>query len=217
MDIRRIWQLVVLAALVHLGAAISVAQSPMDSRGIESGGRVAVIDMQKIAREFGPFQERLRKIRKDERNYLEEIERLQRHAADLAEKKSAYAIGSLERLAISEKQIDAEMEAAAERAKVHNRIEAVEAALYVELFHAIRAETRAFAKQHNISLVLNYQPADERPQTLAGAEKLFDQRVLYHRSLDMTYDILEKLEDREAKEKPKGGSEQPVSEGGDQK
>ena len=171
------------------------AQEPMNSRDTRIPRLIAVIDMQKLLTDFPPFVSRLEELRKlqaaaqaDIDKKRAELAKQRRHLDGAVYKRSKVYEEKLAEFFVEEAKLTAKQQT------LDFRVAREETSLYVGYFRIAQNEIKKFAAPRGIGLVLNRSPISKDAQELDGAQALFGQKVVYEQQLDITNDILDRLE-----------------------
>ena len=186
----------VLVTILCVSSQIpAAAQEPMNSRDTRIPRLVAVIDMHKLLTDFPPFVSRLEELRKlqaaaqaDIDKKRAELAKQRRHLDGAVYKRSKVYEATCAELFVEEAKLTARQNT------LDFRVERAETSLYVGYFRITQQEIHKFAAPRGIGLVLNRSPISKDAQDLDGAQALFGQKVVYEQQLDITNDILDRLE-----------------------
>ncbi len=158
-----------------------------------AGGAVAVVDISYIFKNHAGFKATMEDMKKEVQAYEEELRA--RHQALQKEKDqlSQFRPGSpdYERLerALAEKvgklQIDTQMK----KKEFLQR----ESKVYFQVYQEVSAAVRDFAEQKRIDLVLRYNGDQIDPDDRASVLQGVNRALVYHRNLDITREILDRL------------------------
>jgi len=188
----------VVACLASIAlSAQAQGPRPSNSRAPQSNsgaGSIAVIDISRIFKEHKRFRAALEDMKKD----VEAAESSLRKEGDDIKKlveqmKAQYTPGSPqykqqeELIATKQAQLQLRM-----NLQKKNFMEQ-EAKIYYNIYQEIEQEVKYFAQRHNINLVLRFNniqmSPDNRQKVLAGVNRA----VVYQNNIDITYDILQRL------------------------
>jgi Skp family chaperone for outer membrane proteins len=158
-------------------------------------GHTATIDLQRILAESKLFQKRLAETHtaNDERHA--HLKRLRTEANDAHNVALQYVPGSPEHARRTLLAISLQGELATKEQAAQYECDRAEVVLYAEFYRLVEGTVRDYAARNNISLVLNRRtPARFAPE-VTEAKQLFEQRTVFESDLDITDEILARLDE----------------------
>ena len=186
-----------MKTFLRFATAVAILASFTLSAQAQQGGAgaVAVIDISKIFKEHKRFRAALEDMKKDvqaaEASLRKDGDDIKKMVEQL--KSGPYAAGSPqykqqeETIATKQAQLQLKM-----NLQTKDFMEQ-EAKIYYNIYKEIEQEVQDFAQRHRISLVLRYNnidmSPDNRQQVLAGVNRA----VVYQNNIDITGDILRRL------------------------
>lgn len=160
-----------------------------------SRGNIAVIDISKIFKEHQRFRSQLEFMKKDvdaaEATLKRERDEIRKMAEEMQQR---YKVGTPDYKRMEE-QIATRSSNLQLRMNLQKRdFMEKEANIYFHVYKEVETEVTNFARPRGIDLVLRYNDiemknSENRQEILAGVNKA----VVYHNNIDITYDILERL------------------------
>ncbi len=166
--------------------------SPQPDAAAQSTG-IAVIDVARVFRDYGPFQERLKSLRtemEDARQTLAvrqvEIENTQRKLQGLRPGTPEH-----EQTQLLLARLQTELKLYSDR--LQQDFTKREMSLYVELYDRISSEVERYAQQHQIRLVLRSNEITVDPENRNSVLGAVNRQVVYQQGLDITDAILQQL------------------------
>lgn len=204
----RRYSLVVVASLVFgiLGwfhdRIPAAADEPVAAEAKETrkqSGRVALVDLGRVFKESDQFNAgrealkvELAKTETEAQVMAAEIQRLETKSKQLTAGTNEHDAATDE-LALKKQTFDAY------RKQVQRQFAKTEANLYVKIYEMVRDHIKKYADANGIDLVIRYsaEEADlKQPRTPQQSLQLLNQQVVYHKSLDITDQIVQAVNGR---------------------
>jgi hypothetical protein len=178
-----------------VGPPASPAVGPPASPAVgpPAGTPVALLNLGQVFQYYSRFQAAFKELQNDAQNLDAKYSLHQKQLAELNERLKTYKPGTPEykhlESQIAQVAAQGQADLALNRRELLNR----EVKLYYDAYLEISQETAAFARQHQIAVVLVYNGdpinAEDRQSIVRGVNRA----VVYQRGLDITAPILERL------------------------
>ncbi len=171
-------------------SALALAQAPPIP---PQGTPVAVVDLPKVFANHLRFQAALNDLKNDLRSFQSKLLERQRQAADLQERLKAFKSGTPEYKQVEEQLSRLAAGLQADTMVGKRELATREAKLYYDAYLEVVEQVADFARRRGIALVLVNQDAPLSPEDRRSLGLVLSRHVLYHRGLDITPQIIERL------------------------
>jgi len=194
---------VVLAAVVNVAPVMAQATS---------AGNIAVIDIPVIFKSHNLFKKQMDDLKAQVEAAESALSKDRDQMKSMVEELQGYKAGSPEYKGLEERlaklQAELQVKVGIQKKDFMER----EARIYFNTYNQITETVSTFAKRYNISLVLRYNSNPIDPQNRQSVLEGVNRPVIYQSNIDITYDILQILNNGTVASGNVGGRSQvPVS------
>ena len=193
-------------------AVACLASFALSAQAQQGGpGSVAVIDISRIFKEHKRFRASLEDMKKDvqaaEASLRKDGDAIKKMVEDL--KSGPYAAGSPQyksaEEAIATRQAQLQLKMNLQKRDFMQQ----EAQIYYNIYKEVEQEVAYFAQRHRINLVLRYNNIEMKPENREGVLAGVNRAVVYQNNIDITGDILARLNGPTPPQTNIGGRPQP--------
>jgi Skp family chaperone for outer membrane proteins len=179
---------------VLIGVSAGLAQAP--ARGTAPAApnpSVVVIDINHIFRNHTRFKQSMEDMKADLQAAEATFQEKNKQIAEMAEGLKRYNPGTPEYNRLEEDVMRARADLQTQMALKKKELMLKEAGIYHRVYEEIVNEVAYFCERHGISLVLRYSSEKIDPQNANSVRAGVTRNVVYQRSVNITYDILERI------------------------
>lgn len=185
-----------LFAVFTIALFVGVSQSHAQNNA--GPGVVAVLDVAKVFKDNQFFDSKMKEIKGAADQLRADITQQQENIKTRAQELANYEVGTPDRdqreAALAQEQTALGLKAKRNEAELLNR----EARIYHDLYLEMQSVVSQIASEYNIALVLRFDSGEINPDNRADVIKGVNRPVVFHRRLDLTAMVSEKLNARMA-------------------
>lgn len=184
-------------AVLSVAFALTTQANSQESSG--TSGLVTVLDVAKVFEQYPAFKQKMDAIKSEADSLKQKITSDQEQIRQEAMKLQNYEVGSPDRNQLERdlehRQTDLRTQARQSEQDLLNR----EAIIYYETYKLMQEVVGSVAKENGISLVLRYDSTPIDKTNRAEVIKGVNRTVVYHKKLDLTSLVSERMNARTAR------------------
>jgi Skp family chaperone for outer membrane proteins len=206
---------VVSCGLLCVALAPAAAQAPAARRPAPrtaaAPSSVAVVDISLIFKQHDGFKQRMEQMKQQVQAVEDQLKARHQDFESRRQKLATFRAGSEEYKRGEEELARLQAQLQADTQLKRKEFLEQEARVYYEVYTEVSKEIEAFASSHGISLVLRFSADDIDPADRASVLQGVNRPVVFQRNLNITYDILERLQRRYAQQASRGSTTAPAT------
>ena len=181
-------------ALIVL-AMPAAGQSPARTAAAAPGGRanIAVIDISYIFKNHNRFKAAMENMKRDVDAFQNQVKGWETEIQQMEQKLATFNEGTPDRRAIEEQIVNAQTKYQADMALKRKDFLDREARIYYNVYQEIVREVTTFAQRNSIDMVVRFNSEEIDPNNRKSIMEGLNGAIVYQNRLNITYDILERL------------------------